>query len=76
MIGLGTWINCGAVAIGTTVGLFLKGGLPKRFEKTILSALGMCAIFISISGVMQTMLVVQNGKIIAIWVHSGHVVVR
>ena len=59
MIGLGTLINCGTVAIGTTIGLFLKGGLPKRFENTIMSALGLCSCFISISGVMENMLVVE-----------------
>lgn len=59
MIGLGTIINCGTVAVGTTIGLFLKGGLPKRFENTIMSALGLCSCFISISGVMENMLVVS-----------------
>lgn len=63
MIGLGTLINCGAVMLGTTIGLFLKGGLSDRFESTIMSALGLCACFISIGGVMENMLVIENGVV-------------
>lgn len=61
MIGLGTIVNCGTVAVGTTLGLFLKGGLPKRFEKTIMSALALCAFFIGIGGVLSQMLVFEDG---------------
>ena len=36
MIGLGTIVNVGTVLIGTTIGILLKNGLPKRFEKTVM----------------------------------------
>ena len=29
MIGLGTIVNCGAIIAGTTLGVLLKGGLPR-----------------------------------------------
>ena len=63
MIGLGTLVNCGTVIVGTTIGLVLKGGLPERFEKTIMSALGLCAFFIGIGGALENMLVIENGAI-------------
>lgn len=63
MIGIGTLVNCGAVAIGTTIGLFLKGGLPKRFENTIMSALGLCTFFIGIGGALENMLVIEDGAL-------------
>ena len=59
MIGLGTLVNCGTVALGTTLGLLLKGGLPKRFEKTIMDALGLCTFFIGIGGALSQILVVS-----------------
>lgn len=62
MIGLGTIVNCGTVALGTTLGLLLKGGLPKRFEKTIMSSLSLCAFFIGIGGVLSQTLVFEDGK--------------
>ncbi len=61
MTGLGTIVNCGTVALGTTLGLLLKGGLPKRFEKTIMSALALCAFFIGIGGVLSQILVLEDG---------------
>lgn len=50
MIGLGTIVNCAAIAAGTTIGVFLKGGMPKRFETTIMQGLGLCTFFIGIGG--------------------------
>lgn len=59
MIGLGTLVNCGTVALGATLGLLLKGGLPKRFEKTIMSALSLCCFFIGIGGALSQILVIS-----------------
>ena len=63
MIGLGTLVNCGTVIVGNTIGLVLKGGLPERFEKTIMSALGLCSFFIGIGGALENMLVIEDGAI-------------
>ena len=63
MIGLGTLVNCAAVAAGTTAGVFLKSGLSERFEKTIMQGLGLCTCFIGISGAVSGLLTVQDGAI-------------
>ncbi len=63
MIGLGTIVNCAAVAAGTTAGVFLKSGLSERFEKTIMQGLGLCTCFIGVSGAVSGLLTVQDGAI-------------
>lgn len=63
MIGLGTIVNCATVAAGTTLGVFLKGGLPRRFETTIMQALGLCTFFIGIGDAMSGLLTVSDGTI-------------
>ena len=60
MRGLGTIINVLAVIVGSFVGLFLKGGLPKRFEKTIMSGVGLAVLLIGLTGVLPEMLVVNG----------------
>ena len=54
MIGLGTIVNVGTVLIGTTIGILLKNGLPKRFEKTVMQGLGLTTCFIGIGGTQRS----------------------
>ena len=61
MTGLGTLINCGAVLAGAAVGIFIKSGLKERFQKTVVSAVGLAVIFIGISGTVSGMLKLENG---------------
>lgn len=63
MIGLGTIVNVGTVLIGTTIGILLKNGLPKRFEKTVMQGLGLTTCFIGIGGTLSEVLTIQNGEI-------------
>lgn len=60
MIGLGTIINTAAVILGGVLGLLLKNGIAKRFEKILMQALGLATIFIGIGGVLKYMLVVGD----------------
>lgn len=63
MIGLGTIANTVAVILGGALGLLLKNGIAKRFEQILMQALGLAVIFIGVSGVLEHMLVVENGSI-------------
>ena len=63
MIGLGTIVNTVAVILGGLLGLLLKNGIAKRFEKILMQALGLATIFIGISGVLKYMLVVESGSL-------------
>lgn len=69
MHGIGTIINVTTIIIGSVIGLFLKGGLPKRFERTILSAVGLAVMFIGLSGTLAEMLYFgEEGKILTQYV--------
>ncbi len=61
MTGMGTAINAVAVFIGATVGILIKGGLPKRFQDTVTGAIALCTMFIGISGAMSGMLAIADG---------------
>ena len=56
MTGLGTIANVAAIAAGATIGVLLKGGLPKRFQDIVISAIGLCTMFIGISGALTGLL--------------------
>lgn len=63
MLGLGTIINCGAILLGATVGIFIKKGISERIQKTVVSAIGLAVMFIGLSGTLSNILVVKNGNI-------------
>lgn len=63
MPGLGTLINCAAVVGGGTLGLFVKKGLPERFQNILMQAVGLCVLFLGIGGTLQHMFTVENGAI-------------
>lgn len=56
MTGLGTVVNVAAILAGATVGMLIKGGLPRRFQDTVTSAIGLCTMFIGISGALAGLL--------------------
>lgn len=55
MRGTGTIVNVLAVLAGGSVGLFLKNGLKERYQQIMMQALGLCTIFIGISGALKGM---------------------
>lgn len=64
MHGLGTIINFSAVIVGATLGLALKGGLPKRFHTTILHGVALAVMFIGIGGALSGLLTAEDGGVI------------
>lgn len=61
MPGIGTLINAAAVLIGGGIGLGLRRGLPARFQRMMMQALGLATLFIGISGTLEKMLAVTSG---------------
>ena len=61
MFGLGTIINTAAVLAGGLLGMLLKNGVAKKFEKILMQALGLATIFVGAGGVLKYMLVLENG---------------
>ena len=63
MFGLGTIINTVLVILGGLIGLLFKKGIKERYEKTLMAACGVSTIFIGVTGTLQGMLTVVDGKI-------------
>lgn len=63
MTGLGTIINAGAIVLGGVLGMALKNALPQRIQETLLKAMGVCVLFIGLSGTLEQMLAVQDGAL-------------
>ena len=60
MIGLGTIINVAAIIVGGLGGLLFGKVLTGRFQDTLVKALGVCTIFIGISGTLEKMMAVTD----------------
>ncbi|MBQ8815319.1 MAG: DUF554 domain-containing protein [Lachnospiraceae bacterium] len=63
MAGLGTIINVAAIIIGGLGGLVFGKLLTDRFQDTLIKALGVCTMFIGISGTMEKMLTISDGAL-------------
>lgn len=63
MFGLGTLINTGAVVIAGLLGVSLKKGIPENCGQILMQSCGLATIFIGAGGVLQKMLVLNNGQL-------------
>lgn len=50
---LGVLVNVATVILGSAVGLLLKKGIPERISKAVMTAIGLCTIYIGIDGALQ-----------------------
>lgn len=50
---LGTIVNSAAVIAGAVIGLLLKRGLPERMSDTLTKGMGLCTLFLGISGSLK-----------------------
>lgn len=50
---LGTIVNTVAVLVGGAMGLLLKKGLPEKLADTLMKGLGLCTLFLGISGSLK-----------------------
>lgn len=50
---LGVIVNVGTVLLGSLVGLFLKRGIPEKVTEALMIGIGLCTLFIVISGALQ-----------------------
>ena len=63
MVGLGTVINTAAILAGGVCGAFFGRVLSQGAQDTLMKVCGVGTLFIAISGAMEGMLTVQDGKI-------------
>lgn len=50
---IGTIVNFTAIIVGSLAGILLKGGVSEKISNTIMQGLGLCIMFIGISGTMK-----------------------
>lgn len=46
-------VNAAAVIIGSCIGLLLKKGIPDRFSDILMKGLGLCTVYIGVSGALK-----------------------
>lgn len=63
MIGIGTIVNTLAVIAGSTIGLFLKNGLPDKIKNSILSVMGLSVLLMGLVGFLENIIFIDNGVI-------------
>ena len=50
---IGVMVNVLTVMIGSVVGLLLKRGIPERVTEALMTGIGLCTIFIGVSGALE-----------------------
>lgn len=50
---LGTIVNCITVIIGSIIGVLCKKGISERFSSAVMQGLGLCVMYIGISGALE-----------------------
>ena len=50
---LGTIVNAGAIVLGCAVGLLLRRGIPERVTDAVMKGIGLCVIYIGVSGALE-----------------------
>lgn len=63
MIGLGTLINVAAVLAGGLAGLVFRRILTEQVQDALVTATGVCVLFLGIGGAMEKMLSVTDGTV-------------
>ena len=62
---MGTIINALAVVAGGVFGMAIKGGLPKRVSDLLMQALGLCTMFIGMTGAISGMMKIEDGVLVS-----------
>lgn len=65
MTGLGTIVNVCAIIGASIVGVFLRKGIPEAIQDIVTKAVGLCVLFIGLSGVLSGMLQVQGQELVS-----------
>lgn len=50
---IGVLVNTGSVILGSLLGLLLKKGVPEAISRGVMRALGLCTLYIGISGMLK-----------------------
>ena len=62
---LGVLVNTVAILVGGSVGLLVNKGIPKRFSAAIMTGIGLCTLYIGVSGSLQGENLIVLGRIMS-----------
>ena len=65
MVGMGTMINTAAILAGGLLGALFGKFLKQSTQDTLTTVCGVSTLFIAVSGVLEGMLTVENGRIVS-----------
>lgn len=65
MTGMGTMINVAGVLIGGIIGSLFGKFLTERYQDAMMKVCGLCVIFIGISGALEKILTISDGKLVS-----------
>lgn len=65
MIGLGTLMNVGGIIAGGCIGILFRKAMGERIQNTLMTAIGVCVLFIGIGGTLEEMVTVSQGKLVS-----------
>jgi uncharacterized protein len=51
---LGTWVNGGAIIVGSGLGMLLRGGMPERLKGILIQAVGLAVVLVGLKGALGT----------------------
>lgn len=53
MLFLGAAVNAAAIAVGGLLGIALKKGIPEKLNRSLMQGLGLCVLYVGISGALE-----------------------
>lgn len=56
----GVFVNTAAIVLGCLAGLVFKKGIPQKFSSAVQTGIGLCVLFIGISGTLKTISAVDE----------------
>lgn len=65
MVGFGTISNVLLIILGGLIGLFFKTHLRESLQKSLMRAMGVTVIFLSIAGVLTKMVIIEEGELVS-----------
>ena len=63
MPGLGTIVNVAAILLGGLAGMLGGKLIPERYQKALLSAMGVSVLFVGLAGALSQMLYAEDGTL-------------
>ena len=50
----GAFVNFILVILGSVIGMLLKKGIPEKVQKTLISAVALCVLYIGVTGIFES----------------------